>query len=148
MTFSEVTRRHRPGLRPLNQGNISVGDLLHKLHVWVVEHDMEVLDRVDGLQGLPVLEPDDLSQTLISYIRTADKDRATNLLRRHPRTERLLYILIDLLPRPGCQVVGLRVVLELELDPHDQVDDALLNPVRPVVVQDLDVLCRAASSSV
>lgn len=60
LASSHLSRRHRPILRPLSQRHISVGDLLHKLHVRVVKHDVEVLDRVHRLEGLPVLEPDDL----------------------------------------------------------------------------------------
>jgi hypothetical protein len=103
---------------------------------------MEVLNGMYGLERLPVLEPDDL------FVRqpTAIKDSAglgtwTDLVRRHSRAERPLHIILDLFPRFGGQVVCPWVVLQLELHPHHQMDNPLVNPVRPVVIQDLDILC-------
>jgi hypothetical protein len=34
-----------------------LGNLMHKRHVWVVQHHMEMLNIVHGLQRPPVLEP-------------------------------------------------------------------------------------------
>lgn len=31
-------------------GRIAIGDLLDKLHVWVIQHDMEMLEASDRLQ--------------------------------------------------------------------------------------------------
>ena len=53
-------------LYTLAGGNIAIGDLLDKPHVWVMQHDMEMLDPMDRLQRLPVPEPDDLAQQLAS----------------------------------------------------------------------------------
>lgn len=57
------SRRRAPSL-PLSylltQWYITVGDFIHEFHVRVIEHDMEVLHGMDGLEGPPVLEPDDL----------------------------------------------------------------------------------------
>lgn len=44
------------------------------------------------------------------------------------------------LPGLGRQVLRLRVLLEGKLCPDDEVDDSLVEPVRPIVVQDLVVV--------
>lgn len=48
-----------PSLRHLfYQRNISVRDLLDKLRVWVIQHHMEMLNRMYRLERLPILKPD------------------------------------------------------------------------------------------
>lgn len=48
------------------RGRIAIGDLLDKLHVWVIQHDMEMLKAFDRLQRRQILEPGDLAQELAS----------------------------------------------------------------------------------
>ena len=43
-------------------GNISICDVLNKLGVGIEDHNVEVLDCLDGLETLPVLEPDNLDR--------------------------------------------------------------------------------------
>lgn len=50
-------------LYSLNKRHIPVGELPHKIHVRIVDHDMEMLDGVDRFQGLPILEPNNLNFT-------------------------------------------------------------------------------------
>ena len=40
----------RHGVRLIDQGHISLRDLPDKLHVWLVEHNMEVLYGLHGFQ--------------------------------------------------------------------------------------------------
>ena len=71
------------------------------------------------------------------------KERNTDILSRHPRPKRLIHILVNLGPHLGRQI-AIRIVLvhvEGELCPDAQVDDALVDAVRPVVVDDFDVFC-------
>lgn len=42
------------------QRNIPLCDLLQKRLIRMMEHDMEMFNRMDGLEGLPVSEPDHL----------------------------------------------------------------------------------------
>lgn len=49
----------------LAHGNVSIGDLPEELGIGVVQHDVEVLDGMDGLQGGPVLEPDNLGERIM-----------------------------------------------------------------------------------
>ena len=93
-----------------------------------MEHDVEVFDRVDGLERLPVPEPDDL-------------------LRRYSRTKRGLHVLLDRLSRLCCQIARGGVVGELEFGPDYQVDDIYIDPVRPVIVQNPNVLCISSYPS-
>jgi hypothetical protein len=97
-------------------------DLLHKCHIRLMEHDVEVFDGVDGLERLPVPEPDDL-------------------LRRHSRTKRGLHVSLDRLSRRCCQIARGGVIGKLEFGPDNQVDDIRIDPVRPVIVQNPNVLC-------
>lgn len=102
-------------------GHIAVGELLHQACVWIVQHDVEVLDRMHALEAPPVLEP-----CIVLGL---------DLASERPPDER-----VDLLVRFRRRVARLCVVLELKLGPHDQVHNLVVDAVRPVVVQDLDVL--------
>lgn len=86
-----------------------------------MEHDVEVFNRMDGLERLPILKPHDR-------------------LRRHSRTKGPLDILLDRLPRLVCQIVRGRVIRELELGPDHQMNNVGVDAVRPVIVQDPNVL--------
>ena len=55
------------------------------------------------------------------------------------RTEDPVHIVIDILPRFRSQVICRWIVLEVELRPNDQVHDLLVDTVRPIIVEDLDV---------
>lgn len=87
-------------LYSLNKRHIPVGELPHKIHVRIVDHDMEMLDGVDRFQGLPILEPN-------------------NLFTWYARAESPLHVLLDLLSRFRGEVVGCGVVLEIEFDPNN-----------------------------
>ena len=70
------------------------------------------------------------------------KRKATHILSRHSRPEGLVHISIDLGPHLGRQI-AIRIVLvhvEREFCPDAQVDDTLIDTVRPVVVDDFDVI--------
>lgn len=41
-------------------GNVAVGHLADKVGIRIEEHDVKVLDGVDGLESGPILEPHDL----------------------------------------------------------------------------------------
>lgn len=111
------------------QGYVPVGDFLDKRWVGTVEHDVKVLDGVHALEALPVLEPHEPVWW-------------------ESRPERLVHPLVDLPVRFSRRQARLRVVLELEFDPDDEVRDAGLQPVRPVVAEDRDVICHRARQSV
>jgi len=40
--------------------NVAVGHLAHKVGIRVEEHDVKVLDGMDGLESGPILEPHDM----------------------------------------------------------------------------------------
>lgn len=48
------------GSHPLDQRHISTGDLPHKPHIRSMEHDMKMLNRMNGLERLPIPKPDHL----------------------------------------------------------------------------------------
>lgn len=95
-------------------------DLLHKCHIRLMEHDVEVFDGVDGLERLPVPEPDDL-------------------LRRHSRTKSGLHVSFDRLSRLCCQIARGGVIGKLKFGPDHQMGDIRIDPVRPVIVQNPNV---------
>ena len=39
-------------------------DFPDKFHIGIVEQDVKVLDGMDGLEGLPILKPNDLHSTV------------------------------------------------------------------------------------
>lgn len=101
---------------------------------------MKVFNCMDRLERLPVLEPDDLC--LFSSLNLSSPVRTSNLISRHPRPKLPRHIIIDLLPRLRRQIIRGRIIFQLELGPHNKMHNALLDPIRPVIVQDPDVLCR------
>lgn len=70
------------------------------------------------------------------------RKRKRYLFRWDSRAEGLVHIVVDFPSSSRGQVVRGRVILQLKLGPDDQVDDPVLDAIRPVVIQDLDVLCR------
>lgn len=115
--------------------------------IGMMQHDMEMLDCVDRLERLPVLKPDDLitKSAPVSRVLLNDPELLsppiTYLVSRHPRAKRLAHIVVNLLAGAWGQIVRRRVVFQLELGPYHQVDDAVFNPIRPVIEKDADVLC-------
>lgn len=59
--------------------------------------------------------------------------------------ERLRHIVVNGLPALHRQVSRRRVFFQLKLCPHDEVDYLFVDAVRPVVVQDLDVVCTSSA---
>lgn len=116
-------------------------ELADESHVWVLEHDVEMLDGVDGFERPPVLEPDHLrcavsipSSRLCETTHTEREGESTYPVGRHMAAEGPLDEVIDLLACPWRQVIGDWVVFEIELGPDDKMDDVLLDPVRPIIV--------------
>src|SRR5689334_502556 len=69
------------------------------------------------------------------------RSTATNMIQGHFR-ERIADICVDLGPRRISQVPRGRVFLEGKLGPDDEVHDALVDPIRPVISQHLDVVVK------
>lgn len=101
--------------------HVAVGDVLDERCVCVVQHDVKVLDCMHTLQAPPVLEPG-------------------NVVGLHSAAERLVHERVHLLVRLGRRETCLGVFVQLELGPDDKVHYPVVNAVRPVVVQNLDVL--------
>lgn len=128
---------------------------------------MEVLDGVDGLEGGPVLEPHHLfgSVTSSAYGRrgmgrfflvflllflflfsrsgntgTGIQENNTYMSFGHLGAKRLGDVLLNLSTGLVRQVASPAVGDELKLGPDDEVDDARVEAIGPVVVQDLDIL--------
>ena len=100
--------------------DIAICDLLEEAAVWFVQHDVEVLECVNAFQALPILEP----------------DKFLNLGCKCP-----LDIAIDLFTRFRCAEASLLIVLKLELGPNHPMHYVWIDAVRPVIVQNLYVLC-------
>lgn len=62
------------------------------------------------------------------------------MIRPDPLTKRPIHKPINLLPGFGSEVIPPRIFLEIEFRPYHQMDDIRVNPVRPVVVQDFDIV--------
>lgn len=92
-----------------------MGNLLDEVHIWGMQHDMEMLDPMDRLQRPPILEPDDI-------------------VPRHSAAKRSFNKVVDLLSHGSRQLACCWVVFELKLGPDDQMDDLCINPVWPIVV--------------
>ena len=75
-----------------------------------------------GFQSVPILKPADP-------------------IGRNPAPEDLLHIVIDLLSSLGRQTFGVHVVLQHEFRPYAEVDDARIETIRPIVVDNLDIRC-------
>ena len=75
-----------------------------------------------GLQSVPILEPADP-------------------IGRNPAPEDLLHMVIYLLSSLGRQTFGVHVVLQHEFRPYTEVDDARIDAIRPIVIDDLDIGC-------
>ena len=100
---------------------------MHEAHVRAMEHDVEVLDGMDGLEGLPILEPD-------------------HLVRRHARAKGSLHECLDRIACLRCQIARVWVICKLKFGPHHQMNDVRVDPIGPVVVQDPDVVLLAVST--
>lgn len=103
---------------------------------------MEVFHGMDRLERSPVLEPHDLQAKRQSArkILTRGGGDPTHRVGGHSGSECLGHKVVNLLPRLVRQVAGGRARLELKLGPDDQVDDAAIKTIRPVVVEDLEVV--------
>lgn len=62
------------------------------------------------------------------------------MFRRYPSAERCIYIVVDLSPCLDSQIVGDRIIFEIEFGPDHKVYDLLVDTVGPVIVEYLDVL--------
>ncbi len=78
-TILWATKGKRPlpkieAARALNKlvalGNVAVGHLADKVGIRIEEHDVKMLDGMDGLESGPVLEPHDLLGSVHVAIRT------------------------------------------------------------------------------
>lgn len=76
-----------------------------------------------------------------AYCYTADGLlKVAYMFRVDPLAKRSLYKVINLLARGGSEVVCGRVILDGEFCPDDQMHNVFIKAVRPVVVEDLDVV--------
>ena len=107
---------------------------------------MEMLDPLHRLQRIPILEPDDLCQALASQTRL--DQREAYVVPRHPAAKRPVDKVVDFLSHGSRQLACGRVVFELKFGPDDQMDDFRVNPIRPIIVQDFQVDCKAIMSNV
>lgn len=74
--------------------------------------------------------------------KTERKVQVTHILSWYPGAERLVHVLIYLLAHLGRQIairIGF-VHVEGEFRPHAQMDDTVVDPVRPVVIDDFEVI--------
>lgn len=103
------------------QWHIAACDLVDELRIGLEQHDMKVLDRMYTLQALPVLEPHHMIRIL------------------HLRPESRVHVVVDAPPRRKRQIIRLRIILEIELGPDDEMHDSRVYSIWPVVVKDLDI---------
>lgn len=101
---------------------------------------MKVLNGLDGLDRAPVLEPNHL-RPVSQSVNAPElvKVPRTDPLLRHPR-KRLAHISANRRARRLGDELRRRVLVQLKLDPHDEMDDARIDGIRPVIPQDLDVV--------
>lgn len=107
--------------------NVTVRNELDEFRVWVIEHDVKVLDSVHALQALPIFEPDDM-------------------LGLDLRVECLPHVVLDLPVGFWRRYTGFRVIFEFKFSPDDEMDDLLIYAVRPIIVENFDVLCGASTN--
>ena len=62
------------------------------------------------------------------------------VLRDDPLAKGLIDITINLPPRHVSEIVRCGIVFKIELGPYNKVHNLLVDAVRPVVVEDLDVV--------
>ena len=103
--------------------HIAVSQLLNQIRVCIVQHNMEVLNRMYALQAPPVFEP-------------------RIVLGLDSVSECFLHERVNLLMRFRCRESRLCIFVELELSPHNQMHNPIVDAVGPVVVQDLQVLFK------
>ena len=60
MSNSRSKQSHGDQSSPSTQWDIAVSDIVNKLRIWVVEHDVEMFHGANRLQGFPILEPNHL----------------------------------------------------------------------------------------
>lgn len=108
-------------LKHLPLWNVTVGDRADEVGIRVEHHDMEVFHGTNRLEATPVLEPD-------------------NLIIGHMGSKRLCHEVINLLPRLVNEISRNGVLLEDELGPDNQVHNARVDTVGPVVDENLDVI--------
>lgn len=111
-----------PSLREFrSHWNVAIGDLFDEIDVWVVQHDVEMLDGMDALQALPVFEPYHIFGWQLGPKRFLDK---------------FVNLPVRLRGREAC----CWILIEFKLGPDDKMDYFLVDSVRPVVVEDFDIL--------
>ena len=120
-------------------------DFPDKFHIGIVEQDVKVLDGMDGLEGLPILKPNDLHSTVNWGQRLACQPtkiwkQGTHPLRRQLSAKLLLHIVVNIFPSSIGEVTGGWVLCQRKFGPNHYMDDALLHAIRPVVQQDLKIL--------
>lgn len=101
-------------------GNVSSSDPPDEIHVRIEQHDVKVLNSLYGLDAPPILEPCHISVV-------------------HPVSENVVHEVLNFLPRDMGQVAGLLVLIKLELGPDYEMDDALVQTIGPVIVENLEV---------
>ena len=69
-----------------------------------------------------------------------DLSLMTDILRFNARAERSIHKVVNLFARCRRQVICRGIILELELGPDDKMNNLLVHAIRPVVVEDLDVI--------
>ena len=58
----------------------------------------------------------------------------------NPPAKCCIYIVINLFPCLGSQVVGDRIILEIEFGPDDKVYNFLVDTIGPVIIKYFDIL--------
>jgi hypothetical protein len=108
---------------------MSSGNLLHKFHIWVEKHNVEMLDSVYALQAPPILEPHHAPAV-------------------HLTAECIVNIVLDLPPSTIRQVARFLVFFQLEFGPYYQMYDSRVQPIGPVVEEDLEIrwVCKGMAA--
>jgi hypothetical protein len=125
---------------------------INERRIRIQHHDMEVFDGPDTAEGNGVLEPDQLvgistptvnpqsSGHMLSRGRGRNETmRDTYLLPRHVRPKHVLHKRLNQSLRLSSGLARRRIRCEERLGPHDQMSDARIDAVGPVIAQDLDI---------
>lgn len=99
---------------------MSSSDLTDKVHIRIEQHDVKMLDSLYRLDTRPVLEP-------------------CHVLAAHATAESVVHVLLDLFPGSIGQVAGVLVLFQHELGPDYEMYDALVQAIRPVIVENLEI---------
>jgi hypothetical protein len=103
------------------QRHIASSQLFNEGQVWIEQHDVEMFHSMHALQAFPILKPH-------------------HMLSLHPRPKSSLNILLDHIPGFRREIVRLRIIFQDKLGPDNQVYYLGVDPIRPIVVQDFDVI--------